>query len=52
MKMKTKLTALAVAISAQLMPVGNLAIWPKKQSAEQEQDSRIDHGNGQFCQAQ
>ncbi|MFT6285203.1 MAG: hypothetical protein ACJAXM_001685, partial [Arenicella sp.] len=26
MKMKTKLTALAVAISAQLIPMGNIAI--------------------------
>ncbi|WP_293751570.1 TonB-dependent receptor [uncultured Paraglaciecola sp.] len=47
MKMKTKLTALAVAISAQLMPVSNLAL-AQEQSADQEQDIELIMVTGSF----
>ena len=47
MKMKTKLTALAVAISAQLIPMGNLAI-AQDQSAEKEQEIELIMVTGSF----
>jgi outer membrane receptor protein involved in Fe transport len=47
MKMKTKLTALAVAISAQLVPISNLAI-AQETSAEKEQDIEMIMVTGSF----
>ena len=47
MKMKTKLTALAVAISAQLIPFGNIAI-AQEESAEKEQEVELIMVTGSF----
>jgi iron complex outermembrane receptor protein len=47
MKMKTKLTALAVAISAQLIPMGNIAIAQEK-SADKEQEFELIMVTGSF----
>jgi iron complex outermembrane receptor protein len=47
MKMKTKLTALAVAISAQLIPMGNLAI-AQEESADKEQEFELIMVTGSF----
>lgn len=47
MKMKTKLTALAVAISAQLIPMGNLAI-AQEDSADKEQEFELIMVTGSF----
>ena len=47
MKMKTKLTAIAVAISAQLLPMGNLAL-AQEQTAEQEQEFELIMVTGSF----
>ncbi|MFT4810075.1 MAG: iron complex outermembrane receptor protein [Paraglaciecola sp.] len=47
MKMKTKLTALAVAISAQLIPMGNIAI-AQEESADKEQEFELIMVTGSF----
>ena len=47
MKMKTKLTALAVAISTQLIPFGNIAI-AQEESAEKEQEVELIMVTGSF----
>jgi len=47
MKMKTKLTALAVAISAQLIPLSSLAV-AQEQSAENEQEIELIMVTGSF----
>ncbi|AGH45473.1 TonB-dependent receptor domain-containing protein [Paraglaciecola psychrophila] len=47
MKMKTKLTALAVAISAQLIPMGNFAI-AQEESADKEQEFELIMVTGSF----
>lgn len=47
MKMKTRLTALAVAISAQLIPFGNIAI-AQEESAEKEQEVELIMVTGSF----
>ena len=47
MKMKTKLTALAVAISAQLIPFGNIAI-AQEESAEKDQEVELIMVTGSF----
>jgi outer membrane receptor protein involved in Fe transport len=47
MKIKTKLTALAVAISAQLMPIGNLAI-AQEESVDKEQEFELIMVTGSF----
>jgi iron complex outermembrane receptor protein len=47
MKMKTKLTALAVAISAQLIPMSNLAI-AQEESADKEQEFELIMVTGSF----
>ena len=47
MKMKTKLTALAVAISAQLLPMGHLAI-AQEQNVEEEQEFELIMVTGSF----
>jgi iron complex outermembrane receptor protein len=45
--MKTKLTALAVAISAQLIPMGNIAI-AQEESADKEQEFELIMVTGSF----
>jgi iron complex outermembrane receptor protein len=47
MKMKTKLTALAVAISAQLIPMGNIAI-AQEESTDKEQEFELIMVTGSF----
>ncbi|MFT6268419.1 MAG: outer membrane receptor protein involved in Fe transport [Alphaproteobacteria bacterium] len=47
MKMKTKLTALALAVSAQLMPLSNLAV-AQEQSAETDDDVELIMVTGSF----
>jgi outer membrane receptor protein involved in Fe transport len=47
MKMKTKLTALAVAISAQLLPMGNFAI-AQEQAVEEDQEFELIMVTGSF----
>ena len=47
MKMKTKLTALAVAISAQLIPMGNIAI-AQEESADKEPEFELIMVTGSF----
>jgi iron complex outermembrane receptor protein len=47
MNTKTKLTALAVAISAQLMPIGNLAI-AQEESVDKEQEFELIMVTGSF----
>ena len=47
LKMKTKLTALAVAISAQLIPFGNIAI-AQEESAEKDQEVELIMVTGSF----
>lgn len=47
MKIKTKLTALALAVSAQLVPMGNL-VFAQEQSVEKEQEFELIMVTGSF----